>query len=168
MTFEIRATQYQGLVDPISGKELAVMLMNTDGRVTYRCPDATSLMHPRANVAELLKVMTTRNGIVGAADSLDAMKCPYTGRGLSIQTLSDKRAFAVGAFDPTIPNPDVFNFLYNLKMRKGVPAPGTVEHCPLFEGVERKKKAAPAKKSEPTATALESAEDIIKKVRKHK
>lgn len=169
MISETRATQYQGLVDPITGSELAVMMTDNDGRITYRCPTATSLMSPRANVAELLRVLSTRNGIVGAADSQDSMRCPYTGRPLSMQTLSDGRAFAIGAFDPTIPNPDIFNFLYNLKMRGGVAAPGTVERLPVFEGIELKikPKAAP-KKTSPSDTATETAEEIIAKVRKRR
>lgn len=168
MISETRVTQYQGLQDPISGEDLAVFMTEAEGRVTYRCPTAVSLMRPRASVAALMTVLTTRNGIIGAASSEEAMKCPYSGRQLSIQTLSDGRAFAIGAFDPTLSNPDIFNFLYNLRMRKGIPAPGTLEHQPSFEGVEAKPKAKPAKSSVPSAAAAEAAEGILKHVRKRK
>lgn len=168
MTSETRVTQYQGLKDPISGEDLAVFMTEAEGRVTYRCPTAVSLMHPRESVAALMTVLTTRNGIIGAASSEEALKCPYSGRQLSIQTLSDGRAFATGAFDPTLSNPDIFNFLYNLRMRKGVPAPGTIEHQPSFEGVAPKPKAKPPKSSDPSSAATGTAEEFLKRVRKHK
>jgi hypothetical protein len=122
---------HKDLVDLYTGQPLKVVYRDDGSRPSYSCPEATSLLVPMPR-AKLLELMATRDGIINKANATETFICPYSGALLRVVDVGPGQAIAVGGVNLRNRLEDPFTLLYNARMRKGVPAQGTIPNAPAI------------------------------------
>jgi hypothetical protein len=120
---------HKDMVDIYTGQPLKVVYRDDGSRPSYSCPEATTLLTPMPR-AKLIELMSTRDGIINKANASETFVCPYSGSLLRIIDVSPTASIAVGGVNLRDRVEDPFTLLYRVRMRKGVPAQGTIPSAP--------------------------------------
>lgn len=129
--------RFRGLVDPYTGKPVTVtVVVGSKTGSIYFSPDAFSPGEVCPTSRELLEKAGTRDGVIGALTGADALRCPYTGKPMTL-VHSDAGFSLAGGFDPRIPCRSREDFEYKIKMRGGKAAPGTSPAKPVVAGIKK-------------------------------
>lgn len=98
---------FEGLKCAYTGQPLVVRVSVSARLGALYFADGPSMgpysRHTFKGLPELLKALSQRKGIEGAANLDESMKCPYTGAGITIEKNREGAFWARGMFDPFIP-----------------------------------------------------------------
>jgi len=158
-----RDPRLTGLVDAYSGQVLDVRLTVSPraGVAYYAMEGGGPQWRVFADVASLMACASRRNGVDGAVQGAEALKCPYTGEELKI--VKRGAGFVVeGGWNPRLPQPGPGEFARMAKMRNGVGA--AKEAAPVVFVAEPE---VPSEKPFTVDDAvLEVADKVVHKARK--
>ena len=116
----------RGLINLYTGKPLPVMVVITMTgvpRASFFSPDAVTPADWFDTLEALTRVIRMRKGVVDAVSAEEALFCPYSGRGLSIQHDEGFGYTTLGGFNPRTPQVSAEMFAYLAFSRNGVPNP---------------------------------------------
>lgn len=152
---------HDDLIDLFTGKKLKAVYRDDGNRPSYSFPEATSLLVPMPK-DKLLRLMSTRDGIENKANNTEKFICPYSGAMLKVIDLGGGNAIATGGMNLRDRIEDPFTFLYRARMRKGVPAEGTLPKAPVISAAVVTPPPRVLKAKPVSDTAKEEAEKFLK------
>ena len=110
----------KGLVCAYTKKPITVRVVAAgSGSPIFFSPDAFDPSVPVASSTELFKMLSTRNGIIGAATGGEEFKCPYTGKTITVRRTANGMHYAHGGLSPNTPTFDKVALVRGLMMRNG-------------------------------------------------
>lgn len=117
----------------------------------------------RKSAEELMVILGTREGVVGAARDGAELLCPYTGKKMAIERSKEFGFRAIGGYRPTQPVTDPFKLAADMMTRGGVtpknaPKPARVTAARIEDVTPDAERTQVATDDE----ALQEAENILK------
>lgn len=155
---------FRGLKCAYTGKPITVRVVASGaGMPMYFSPDAFDPSEPVTDPVDLMKALSTRDGIMGVAEGEKALVCPYTGRTMRLARIAGMH-HAVGGFSPSAPVYDRAELARGFLMRNGeLPknAP-SLRPAPKIQAVKVEQKEPPTTKgNELRKASTDQAEALL-------